>query len=205
MKCRIGFVTNSSSSSFIFGKPGGHELTIEEVNRQVVDMATTLYNNAMKVRESMQASGIDLDKISWDDRDKLENQYSSWCKELDKEGGFPDGITFEAATDKYDFNRLRYIVENKKVNGIISFWDTAKNSDISSYNAEEIAYWYASDVNEEFDNTLDDSNEERVDKALKFCNKHYGEVAITGECGDLPWVMERILMEKLEFACNHMG
>lgn len=42
MKCRLDFVTNSSSSSFIFGKPNENTITIDDVYNIIKKLASDL-------------------------------------------------------------------------------------------------------------------------------------------------------------------
>lgn len=193
MKYRLDFVTNSSSSSFIFGTPGGHELTIKEVKKYVIDIAKTIYGNAVVIYEAMKNNNVDS-------YSKEAARYRHWADSLDAPNGLPDGCIWDAASDDYDINKLKEIIDTGNLGNMICLWD--KVPDDQRYELDEIYSWYADDLSRDIE-YQPGSNDTEV--LRKFVNTHFGEVAITGECGDLPYSLADALIDRLHYACNHMG
>lgn len=193
MKYRLDFVTNSSSSSFIFGTPGGHELTIKEVKSYVIDIAKTIYSNAVVIYEAMKNKNIDS-------YSKQAAFYRHWADSLDAPNGLYDGCIWDAASSDFEINKLKEIIDTGNLGNMICLWD--KVSDEQKYELDEIYSWYADDLSRDLDGQ---PSSDDVEALRDFVNTHFGEVAITGECGDLPYSLAGALVSKLKYACNHMG
>ena len=219
MKIRLDFVTNSSSSCFIFGEPGGTSLKIEDVVKLFKELSKKMlaaieYSDAL-ILNSKEFKLSD-NRDTWDSfkvRDMLENR-----KDLESAITFymkDNGIKLDWSdflcyyTNGYEIKRLKKIVEDESNTSLPLPVEFIKLSDrdISKFeDADDLLCWYWDELDEgitnnEYFHTKELSEEETVNKA----HEYLGEVAVTGYCGDIPQSLVSMLYDEVLFGCDHMG
>ena len=223
MKYRLGFVTNSSSSSFIFGKPNENTITTDDVWQFVKDFAAKLLSIIAYLDELVYMTpGVsdDLKRLrNGDDSYKLEDKIR---QQLDRLYAFQyelksqfkmHDIVIEDSNNRphnlHYFNFMCSYLDNAEVewirqiaNGsldcldidIIDFRNPSDNY-YQKRSVSKILTWYRMD--------LEEMNEI---SPYQLAYQHLGEVALFGEdnyC--LPDLLVNFLYCKLKYACRHMG
>lgn len=225
MKYRLGFVTNSSSSSYIFGRPNENTITIKGVWEFIKDSATKLLSIIDYLDELVYATpGVsgDLKRLrAGDDSYELKNKIH---QKLDKLYGFQyelksqfkmHDIVIEDSDNRphnihYFYFMCSYF-DNAEVewirqiaNGshdcldldIIDFRNSSDNY-YQKLSLLEMLRWYRVDISEE---------EIEEISPYQLAYQYLGEVALFGENDySLPSLLVNFLYCKLKYACRHMG
>lgn len=220
MKIRLDFVTNSSSSSFIFGEPGGTVLNIEDIVKLIKELSKKLLR-LVEFGDSMipSAKGVMLDiskRDEWDryalidklrDRKDLESAIEFYMKDNKVDVGWSEFLYLY--TSSTDIDKLKEIVEYESNSSLPLPVDFIKLSDedISNFSdAEDLLLWYW----DELDSSVT-KNEDYYTKGLEekdvtsMAHKVLGEIAVTGYCGDFPDALVALMQDEVIFGCNHMG
>jgi len=222
MKYRLGFVTNSSSSSFIFGRPGGNTTTTEEAWQFVKDSAAKLLSIIHYLDEEVykiRGLGSSLKRLregddSYELEDKIRNQLDrlySFKRKVKSQFKMCD-ITIE---EKYDvdnticyFYFLGTYLDNEEIawleqiaNSSSSYLDAVdfrnpEDVDRHSYDVSEMLCWYCKTIS---DKKID------YDSLCDSAYQYLGEVALLGDDPCLPPLLADFLYCKLKYACMHMG
>lgn len=218
MKYRLGFVTNSSSSSFIFGRPKENTITTEKAWQYIKDSATKLLSIIHYLDEEVYkipVLGTNLKKLregddSFELEDKIRNQ-------LDRLYSFKRKVKSQfkmcdiAIEEKYDvdnticyFYFLGTYLDNEEiawleqiVNSSSSYLDTVdfrnpSDEDYYSRRISEALGWYIGNISEE-------------GTPYQLAYQYLGKVALLGDDPCLPLLLADFLYCKLKFACMHMG
>lgn len=224
MKYRLGFVTNSSSSSYIFGRPNENTITIEGIWEFIKDSAAKLLaiidyldelvymtpdvsDNLKRLR-----NGDDSYKLEDKIRQQLDRLYA-FQYELKSQFKMHD-IVIEDSNNRphniHYFNFMCSYLDNAEVewirqiaNGsrdcldvdIIDFRNPSDNY-YQKRSVSKILTWYRMDLEEEMNEI----------SSYQLAYQHLGEVALFGEddyC--LPDLLVNFLYCKLKYACMHMG
>ena len=224
MKYRLGFVTNSSSSSYIFGRPNENTITIEGVWEFIKDSAAKLLaiidyldelvymtpdvsDNLKRLR-----NGDDSYKLEDKIRQQLDRLYA-FQYELKSQFKMHD-IVIEDSNNRphniHYFNFMCSYLDNAEVEWIrqiangsrdcldVDIIDFRNPSDIyyQKRSVSKILTWYRMDLEEEMNEI----------SSYQLAYQHLGEVALFGEddyC--LPDLLVNFLYCKLKYACRHMG
>lgn len=224
MKYRLGFVTNSSSSSYIFGRPNENTITIEGVWEFIKDSAAKLLaiidyldelvymtpdvsDNLKRLR-----NGDDSYKLEDKIRQQLDRLYA-FQYELKSQFKMHD-IVIEDSNNRphniHYFNFMCSYLDNAEVEWIrqiangsrdcldVDIIDFRNPSDIyyQKRSVSKILTWYRMDLEEEMNEI----------SSYQLAYQHLGEVALFGEddyC--LPDLLVNFLYCKLKYACMHMG
>lgn len=232
MKVRYDFVTNSSSSSFIFGEPGGHKLKVEDVVTLIKDLAKKL----VAVTDQLD-SLIKADKYLYTLVEEYKNATSyerkyelgdkieeTWVIEtikaqLKEQKIIDDTDDTESAkelakevlmvylgTYSGELEKIKEIAESTDKYSLpikSEIIDLRKDSSIVSEYAEDIIGWY--EYEDECKDIKDKMLKDKELTAQQIAHKYFGEIAIMGECGYIPDLIATLLYDKVKFGCNHMG
>lgn len=213
MKIRNDFVTNSSSSSFIFGEPLGMTVSKESV-----------FNQLKMICSNMLYIIDELEMIYFENEDYKRNilylrkNYSNYNKissvlsivEKESKSLFSYLMNKEnmefSAQDCFDVfvNELGVLTQIKEFVTYNSF-NEYKEKPVFYFNIvdfrednkddyddiETVAYWYLDSLEQTGINNL--------------CYNQLGEVAITSESCYIPNFIVNYLQEHLVYSCGHMG
>lgn len=220
MKVRCGFVTNSSSSSFIIRIIGGHPANIEELYSDIRKMYIDMVKKASEVLELgvqwgivKQGDGIkDLYDILNDAYWKADNTCKAvnFAYEVDRLYGF-DWYDILGYTEE-DFPWLKYdtykeYIASFKNPGDAPFIlvDHREKLDENEHLVREAVYWYSTKDESEFSYhecrvALDESKDNIWKYGIKL-----GEFGIYSDCGKIPEYIVEGLYSLSYYSCNHMG
>lgn len=232
MKVRYDFVTNSSSSSFIFGEPGGHKLKVEDVVTLIKDLAKKLVAVTDQLDSLIKADKYLYTLVeeyknatSYERKYELEDKIEeTWVIEtikvqLKEQKIIDDTDDTESAkelakevlmvylgTYSGELEKIKEIAESTDKYSLpikSEIIDLRKDSSIVSEYAEDIIGWY--EYEDECKDIKDKMLKDKELTAQQIAHKYFGEIAIMGECGYIPDLIATLLYDKVKFGCNHMG
>lgn len=217
MKYRLGFVTNSSSSSFIFGRPNGNTITTEKAWQYIKDSATKLLSIIHYLDEEvykLPVLGANLKRLrdgddSFELEDKIRNQLNRLYsfKRKVKSQFKMCGITIEEDNANgaiYYYYFIGTYLDNEEIawlgqianssSGYLDAVDFRTPSDEDDYRRRisEALGWYIGDIPE-------------AGTIYQLAYQYLGEVALLGDDPCLPPLLADFLYCKLKYACMHMG
>ena len=219
MKIRMGFVTNSSSSSFLIKR------TTEDSNTVDLDQAymeiKSLYKNMKdKLNEvvelAVQWGIIEQGQGIEDVYDRAEKElysgketpmYKLFIKAFDAKFNFD---IFDIDISRYDLGWMKcdtyteylaYFKEPNEMPFVIVDHHDFINDDTKRHNVEEAVVWYKY---EEIFKCRGMSEEAYADK-LKELALSMGDYGVYSECGQIPGIVVNELCELTKYSCNHMG
>lgn len=224
MKYRLGFVTNSSSSSYIFGRPNENTITIEGVWEFIKDSAAKLISIIDHLDELVYMTpGVsdDLKRLrngddSYKLKDKirqqldwlygfkyeLKSQFKMYDIVIEDSNNRPHNIHYFnfmcSYLDNAEVERIRQIVNGSWDCLDVDIIDFRNPSDnyYQKRSVSKILTWYRMDLEEEMNEI----------SPYQLAYQYLGEVALFGEddyC--LPDLLVNFLYCKLKYACRHMG
>lgn len=219
MKYRLGFVTNSSSSSFIFGRPNENTITTEKAWQYIKDSATKLLSiihyldeevyNIPVIRTNLKIfrNGNDSFKLEAKIRNQLDKLYS--FKRKVKSQFKMCGITIEEDNaDKPNSIYYSYFMGTYLDNEEIAWLKQIANSSSSYLDAIDFRNpsdenYYSDRISEALGWYIGDIPEEGTPYQLAY--QYLGEVALLGDDPCLPPLLADFLYCKLKYASMHLG
>lgn len=228
MKINSDFVTNSSASNYIFGKPGGKDMTAEILFLEMRTWCKTLLkmqdrcDNFLKQQHSSVYNDLLILRGL-----ESEGRYANYdtCKNMSKAlksnrefWRYLSGIVSRSGLpvsvdDFYDFYKDDY-GQISQVIDFSLFKSYAEFCDAPAFMMQIIDFRRANS-RIEFDDIdeiccwyyADDYEDlELQGEAIqKYALEHLGQLAISSESGYIPYILECLLQEYAVKSCGHMG
>lgn len=223
MKIRLDFVTNSSSSSFIFGKPSENSITLEDVQVKI-DVLKIYFKKMFKFIEDY------LPEITDDNLEENKEKLVEFMEEeYNKDHEHNCCPNYELAEELLNCDRhddeVRWIDEFDKDLIMLDFrYNEDREYDYGELELldEAMSWYYYEDENlkdkieqeksefpylEDHDGVAD-TGKENTKKLLDFAHKYFGEVLIgRSDIGMYPTYMKDRLEfdDSIRYHCGHMG
>ena len=205
LKIRNGFVTNSSSSSFIIGKANDNTVTIDSAYQEIKEFYKQYYKSCSEMYSYVEEYYPDVFEVVTEKRGKYLHSKKSWdCTKIaDTQLRLMFGLDhYEELPGVIDW------INCETYKDYVNFW-------ISKMEIGVHAPFYIRDfscndpyVPLDFSTQMIECSESFKRKGIpedKVCLYVLGKICVCSECGYLPdYVVER-LEEISEYSCNHMG
>lgn len=223
MKYRLGFVTNSSSSSYIFGRPNENTITVEAVWDFIKDSATKLLAIIDHLDELVYITpniSDDLKRLREGDGSyELEDKIS---QQLDKLYGFKyelksqfkiHDIVIEDSNNRphniHYFHFMCSYLDNSEVEWIRQIANGSQDCldlDAVDFRNPSDDYYLKSSLIEALRYYRMDISEEEIEEISPYqlAYQYLGEIALLGDNNSLPYLLVNFLYCKLKYACRHM-
>lgn len=226
-KQRNGFVTNSSSSSFIFD----NSWSIESVYGLLVNSSESLLKLKKYLDEILEDSRYSerLDRlrensedfsVMWELEDALmadkalEQCMTTQLNDEKLDIGYMDFIDFY--TDNWDIDKIEKLVELQNYDDFkhnpafeMCITDLAKTNEKLRGLVMGILTWYLDDYDDDnYDEYMEFSNgiySLTTDDAFAMAREKLGQIVIDSWCGNIPSILVEIMRNYTSKQCNHMG
>ncbi len=224
MKYRLGFVTNSSSSSFIFGKPNENTITTDDVWQFVKDFAAKLLSIIAYLDELVYMTpGVsdDLKRLrNGDDSYKLEDKIRqqldrlyAFQYELKSQFKMHDIVVEDSNNKSHNIHYFHFMcsyLDNSEVEWIRQIANDSHDCldlDIIDFRSPSDDYYLKRSLIEALRYYRMDISEEEIEEISPYqlAYQYLGEVALLGGNDSLPSLLVNFLYCKLKYACRHMG
>jgi len=223
MKYRLGFVTNSSSSSYIFGRPNENTITIDDVWDFIKDSAAKLLSIIDHLDELVYMTpniGDDLKRLrESDDSYELENKIR---RQLDRLYGFKcelksqfkmhDIVIEDSNNRPHNIHYFHFIcsyLDNSEVEWIRQIANDSHDCldlDAIDFRNPSDDYHLKCKLIETLRCYRMDISEEEIEETSPYqlAYQSLGEVALLGNNNSLPSLLVNFLYCKLKYACRHI-
>lgn len=219
MKIRCGFVTNSSSSSFLIRMVNGKPSNIDELFNDIKQLYKDMFDKTKQVVVEAVAWGIAkegttskelyeiMNKHYWESDS---NKYSAFDAEIDRKYGVSWFSLLGYSEDDFPwlncntYNEYVKSFDNKGDMPFIIIDHKARaKGELENSSVSEAVYWYKYDeIKEKLSNVK--TRHEEMEIIWKYMLE-LGDFGVYSTCGKIPELVVMDLYDISEYGCNHMG